>query len=187
MSSMVADGWWKKLTADSDESESSHVPVSVIREQLPEISNRWDEFVQLLTRKLPTSGPGELLETELNFRIFRDVVLQMMQSDQINVSMIFQTVARNLELAVGEMRLMAITNQPIGNNLLSPRSTQSQQQSLVVVHLKRPPLPAARGDTNAIEDFFSRSDQDWLAEQAEYEDWDKESGDQEQGTDENDD
>ena len=78
---------------------------------------------------------------------------------------LFDSVLDNLSLAPGEYRLIATTRQTLGNNQFRPASTQTEQQTLVVVHLKRPGLLMAQRDQNLKTDFTEgRSDQDWEEE-----------------------
>ena len=62
--------------------------------------------------------------------------------------------------------MLAVTDQPVGSNAFNPASTQTLEQTLVVVHLKRPDLEPARRDVNAVEDYSEgRSNLDWAEEQ----------------------
>jgi hypothetical protein len=73
-----------------------------------------------------------------------------------------------LTLSPGEYRLIGATDQRLGHTVFNPKSTQVDQQTLVVIHLKRPPLPSASPDLNAYEDFVSRSNLDWEREEKEF-------------------
>ena len=85
------------------------------------------------------------------------------------MSRIFDAVIDNLQLAKGEMRLLGVTDQALGTTKFSPASTQTEQQTLVVAHLKRAKLPNPIPDTNTRRDFSGRSNLDWLDELEELE------------------
>jgi hypothetical protein len=71
-------------------------------------------------------------------------------------------VIQNLAIAPGEYRLIGSTAERLGKTAFEPESTQIDQQTLVVVHLKHAPLPLARRDLNSLEEFkTARSSIDW--------------------------
>lgn len=147
------------------EDGGAKVRVGAIKEMTPEFSEQWSEFAMLVNR-LP-SDPESIAEFEtiedrrIGFNEFKQILRQLNQFEDLNVSAMFQQVIKNLTLAKGEVRLIAVTNEPVGNNVLKPVSTQTRQQTLVVVHLKRPAFAKASPDVNSIEDFTGRSNLDY--------------------------
>ncbi len=69
------------------------------------------------------------------------------------VGNVLLAVLDNLELGKGEIRLLGICENQIGNTQFDPESTQSTGQTLVVAHLRQPDLPPAQRDLNSILDF----------------------------------
>lgn len=167
MPALSAQRYWDQAREPDDENQT--VRVDDLRNRIPAIAGDWDQFLAAAARKLPQLAPEDLPETEIGFRMFESILEELQPSDQINAGRVFRAVVDHLELAKGETRLIALTNQQIGNNRFQPESTRNQQQSLVVAHLVRPPLPDAAADANAIEDFFGRSNLDQLAEELESE------------------
>ena len=79
----------------------------------------------------------------------------------IHVGRLLETILKNLQIAPGECRMLATTEQRLGRTKFEPEATQTDQRTLVVVHLKRPPLPIAQRDVNTMTDFTGKSDLDW--------------------------
>jgi hypothetical protein len=77
---------------------------------------------------------------------------------------IFATLTTSLQLAPGEMRLIARTNDEIGQHQLTPAATQTSQSTIVLAHLKSVPFPLAQSDANDLVDFLGQSDLDLLRE-----------------------
>ncbi|MEM9410360.1 MAG: hypothetical protein AAGA30_04560, partial [Planctomycetota bacterium] len=159
----VAEELWSRLKPFYELSDQGPetVQIGVMRSECPSLDEKWDRFTQQISRRYPPMSQQELEETMISYKLFREVILDMTQTTGVNVSGIFRQVTDNLELARGETRLMAITNQPIGRNEFRPESTQTQRQTLVVVHLARPDLPKAEMDIDSIEDYTGKSDLDW--------------------------
>ena len=80
------------------------------------------------------------------------------------IGRLFDVIANHLQLAPGGCRLLGTTSQRLGRTSFDPEATQTDQQTLVVVHLRQPELPVARRDVNARTDFTVRSDLDWQSE-----------------------
>lgn len=66
---------------------------------------------------------------------------------------VLAVVLDNLELGKGEIRMLGVCDQQIGNTRFDPQSTQTTGQTLIVAHLRQPNLPPARRDVNSILDF----------------------------------
>ena len=146
---------------------TAKVDIGSIRELTPELQEQWPDFVMLANR-LPTVREFDAVETieerKIGFDQFKQILRQLNQFEELNVSAMFQQVINNLTLAKGEVRMIAVTNEPLGKNFLKPVSTQTKQQTLVVVHLKRPAFADAIPDVNSIEDFTGNSNLDYLEE-----------------------
>ena len=178
----LVESYWAKLSEEAklDENGETYRRLGDAKEILPELAKEWDLFLQTAARNVNESGDA-LLEASLTYPLFTKIMKQMVREDRLSVRQIFQAVTENLAVAPGESRLLAVSDQSIGNNRFEPASTQTQQQTLVVVHLQRPALEAAAPDVNAVEDFTGgRSNLDWFSDD---EDWDQEgAGESEEET-----
>ena len=155
--SVDARNYWRDLVGsdfDPDAEERTSIQLVKLRDYSGTASD-WQKYLGLASQQYPQADPETLLQTELDFETLTDMVAEVRQSSEISISRLFSAVASNMTLGRGEVRLFATTNQPVGNNKFNPESTQTHQQSLAIVHLKRPALPAARRDLNSIEDFAS--------------------------------
>ena len=164
--SVEARKYWRDITGNDyepDAEESEKIQLSQL-EVYAGTATDWQKYLRLAAQRYPQLDPDSLLETQYEFDEFAEMVSEIRQSATITVNRLFTAVAGNLELAPGEVRLMGTTDQSIGNNKFKPESTQTRQQSLAVVHLKRPEMPLAKRDVNSVEDFSSRSNLDWLSE-----------------------
>ena len=153
--SVDARTYWKDLVGtefDPDAEEINSIRLVQLRSYSGTAAD-WQKYLSLASQLFPQADPETLLETELNFQTLSEMVAEVRQSSEISTSRLFSAVANDLTLGRGEVRLFATTNQSVGNNKFNPESTQTHQQSLAIVHLKRPALPAARRDINSIEDF----------------------------------
>ena len=98
----------------------------------------------------------------VDYETFESVFINLHPSNKINVSQLLDAVIENLQMAPGETRLLGVTRQPLSNNQFNPASTQTDQETLVLIHLKRPPLLPAQRDRNLLSDFgSSRTSLDW--------------------------
>ncbi len=150
-----ADDYWATLLQDASQDSDPRFSPIMMRQRLPAINDQWEPFLGLLRRRFPELQDDKRLNMPMGYTVFRDLVLELTSEDQVNVSPILQAVTTKLEMAPGEIRLIAMTDQQIGNQAFEPASTQSQQQSLVVVHLKRPPLPVATPDVNSASQILN--------------------------------
>ena len=169
--SRLIDDLWGKLDPYLivDEDGVQTVSIKTIKERMPEMESKWSEFLRLVNQ-IPTDVEvAEIEERQITYNEYKLILRQLDESKKINVSALFQQVLQHLALAKGEVRLIGVTDEQVGNNVFQPAATQTQQQTLVVVHLKRPPLPEARPDANAIEDFGGNSNLDWEEEELEAE------------------
>lgn len=66
----------------------------------------------------------------------------------VSTGRMFEVVAKQLQLAAGETRMLAVCEQALGRTKLTPTSTRNFRQTLVVAHLKPGLLPPARRDAN---------------------------------------
>ena len=130
----------------------------------PELQSNWPRFERML---LQSNSDREGGYSRLQF----GQVFQIVNSaSDVSLGRVLDAVLNNLTLSRGEYRLIGATDQRLGHTVFDPESTQVDQQTLVVTHLKQPKLPRAAPDINAYEDFSSsRSNLDWEAEEKEFE------------------
>ena len=158
----IAHSYWTGELGQKPFSEDRNQSVSVSElKNIPEFNARWDEFLAIIGRRLPGVDFSLLEETAIDFPSFLDAYESFNQRADIDVSRLFDSVIDNLDLAAGETRLIGVTRENIGNTKISPASTQTQQQTLVLVHLRRPPLPQPTSDVNSLIDFTGKSSLDW--------------------------
>ncbi len=145
--------------------------------EFPELQDRWDEIRLGLQNRYANDAIETLLEREINFADFRAAFAMANAKTKVNVGRLFDAVVGRLELGRGEMRLLGSTDQHLGDTNFSPKSTQTDQQTLIVVHLSPAELPLARRDVNCFQDLASgRSNLDWLDEDQAEEKEDEDSG-----------
>jgi hypothetical protein len=132
-------------------------------QQIPEVRDVWTEFSRALLSENPGKTLDDLWEVEVSFEKFRSLMGRLAGKAGINVGRMFDMVIERLELEKGEMRLIGQSDQRIGSNQFQPESTQTDRQTLIVVHLRNGALPPARRDVNAIADVTTgQSNLDWL-------------------------
>jgi hypothetical protein len=129
---------------------------------IPDLQDDWDRFQRQLlllagTEATDTDRSYSRSDFELTFQSIR-------QESNVRIGRMFDAVMKSLALAPGESRLIASSDQRIGRNRFDPEATQTDCQTLVVVHLKMPPLPLARRDDNSMTDFMTKSNLDWEAD-----------------------
>ena len=155
---------WRSVAEEQGDQvleEYTSLPVELFRE-VPKIREHWDDFLPIVQEQFYKMG-GDLDENPLvDYATFESFFSNLDPSTKINVSRLFDAVIENLQMAPGETRLLGVTRQPLGNNQFNPVSTQTDQQTLVLIHLKRPPLLPAQRDSNLLSDFGSaRTSLDW--------------------------
>ena len=146
-------------------------------QQVPEFAARWDDVMSIVLRMKRSFNSENVAEAEITYPEFVSIVSQFDLTKEVNVSRIFDAVIDNLTLAPGEVRLLGVTNQALGNTKFSPASTQTHQRSLVVAHLQMGNFPKIGRDTNCIFDLTGRSDLDWQRELEELDELAEEVGD----------
>lgn len=89
-----------------------------------------------------------------------DSVMQQMKgrSDELNLGGMLYAIDQSLGLGRGDFRLIAFTENKLSNNQLSPKATQIQRMTMVLVHLRRGNLIPAKPDKNTWIDFVAKSD-----------------------------
>ena len=164
--------YWTEVLKQRTADDSSGVQPRILVEELrsiPEFAERWNDLLAIAIRTKNGFDPGSIGSAELTQEEFETVLNTFDTRTDIDVSRIFDAVIDNLQLAKGEMRLLGVTDQALGTTKFSPASTQTEQQTLVVAHLKRAKLPNPIPDTNTRRDFSGRSNLDWLDELEELE------------------
>lgn len=162
--SRVADALWdrhigsEKLTTSLDQLAT-----------IPDLEPNWNAINSMLMpyANTNTNMQTNVLSGEITRDQFRFAFGSITANANIKVGRLFDTVADNLQLAPGESRLIAVTDQRLGQTNFDPKATQTDQQTLVVVHLQRPPLRPAKRDFNTMTDFTGKSDLDWEREMEE--------------------
>ena len=155
--------YWQEIVGsefDPDAGDRDLMLLSQLKDY-PGTAPDWPKYMSLVSQRLPQLETDSLLETPVSFEEFAEMVVEVKQSAFVNVNRLFTAVSEHLELAPGEVRLIGCTSQSVGNNRFSPESTQIRQQTMALVHLRRPNWAIAERDVNSIEDFASRSNLDW--------------------------
>ena len=132
--------------------------------EFPEIQSNWPKYERLLLQNEPDHENGGYSRQQ-----FGKIYQVVNSSADVSLGRILDAVLQNLTLAQGEYRLVGATDQRLGRTVFQPASTQVDQQTLVVAHLKQPKLPIPQRDQNAYEDFVSRSSLDWEQDEKEAE------------------
>jgi hypothetical protein len=133
--------------------------------EMPELKPKANQVMQFLERLLP--GKRMTSNLLINFDQFKRVYIQLFRAvdkNRLGLGEIFATLTTSLQLAPGEMRLIARTNDEIGQHQLTPAATQTSQSTIVLAHLKSVPFPLAQSDANDLVDFLGQSDLDLLRE-----------------------
>ena len=148
--SRASQAIWQKNLGETDSAT-----LDMIR-NFPELKSNWDRFERLLLQFSPEP------DHQYTASEFRKIFQLINSVSQVNLGRMLDTILTNLTLAPGEYRLIGATEQRLGTTKFDPASTQIDQQTLIVAHLKHPRLAIAKRDLNAMEDFSSpRSNLDW--------------------------
>jgi hypothetical protein len=68
------------------------------------------------------------------------------------------------------MRLIARSSAVIGEHRLQPAATRVTRSTLILAHLRPPPLPPVSADENTLLDLLDKNQLDWMQEEASGED-----------------
>ncbi len=130
----------------------------------PELQSNLPKFQRLLLQTSPETVNGY---TRQQF----DEIYQVVNSaSDVSLGRLLDNVLQHLVISPGEYRLIGATTQRLGATKFDPVSTQIDQKTLVITHLKQPELPLAKRDVNGYEDFASaRSNLDWERDEEEFE------------------
>ena len=142
----------KKIWVDKVGAITDRTTVSQLSE-IQELQEDWSTLQRLLLNRRQNTNLDLLWDEEIDFEEFETILSQVSRTGTINVGRMFDMIVDNLELELGEMRLIAQTNQKLGDAEFVPASTQTDRQTLIVVHLKKGELPLARRDSNSIADL----------------------------------
>ena len=124
-------------------------------ELLPELQAKWTQYSNYFVLRLQKSN-----EAEVSKDVFITAYEQFNPSNAVSLGKMFDCVFNNLVLSKGEYRMYASTDEKLGQTKITPSSTQTDRQTLVVAHLSRPVLPAILRDSNALKDLKVSSDLD---------------------------
>ena len=73
---------------------------------------------------------------------------------QVRLTRLARLAVEQLHLLAGDVRLVGWTDEMLPGMEISPHAPQNKTYTLVLAHLVRGQLPAARPDTNVAEDYF---------------------------------
>jgi hypothetical protein len=141
--SKVASSIWESLGFKAGQ--------SVALEELknaPELSDNWGQLSQILQDKLDSRASGVVSRSMLAS------ALSEIGGSNVSLVGIFNCVASNLQLGLGEVRLIGRTSQKMGQTKYNPDATQANHNLLVVVHLRHATMPTCKRDHNAVSDFI---------------------------------
>lgn len=172
-----AKNFWDNSFEHTEAARAQQIVFVSQLQQVPEFAARWDDVMSIVLRMKRSFNSENVAEAEITYPEFVSIVSQFDLTKEVNVSRIFDAVIDNLTLAPGEVRLLGVTNQALGNTKFSPASTQTHQRSLVVAHLQMGNFPKIGRDTNCIFDLTGRSDLDWQRELEELDELAEEVGD----------
>ena len=113
-----------------------------------ELENEWGSLSKILQREMSDRGTGEVDRRMLT------TALTELRGSSATLAGIFDSVASNLRVGPGEVRLIGHTDQKLDQSKYTPAATQASYNLLVVAHLKHADLPTCRRDLNALSDFF---------------------------------
>ncbi len=129
------------------------VDVEQLRE-ISEVEQHWNDyltfFIQQKTDMSAISG-----------KQFVDAYQELNPTSRVTLGRLLDTVDQSLPLAVNSFRLYGTTDLDLGSNQILPEATQSDRQTLIVVHLTRPELPTINQDINAPGDLGVESNVDF--------------------------
>ena len=128
--------------------------------QLPELQAKWTQYSNYFVLRLQKSN-----EAEVSKDLFMTAYQQFNPSNAVSLGKMFDCVFNNLALGKDEYRMYASTDAKLGQTKITPSSTQTDRQTLVVAHLSRPVLPAIRRDSNSLKDLKVSSNLDVEDEQ----------------------
>jgi hypothetical protein len=95
-------------------------------------------------------------DTNRDERLSETEVLQgciRSRGGQLTLGRLFDLASRQAKLSPGDVRLIGWTNEDPPGLSIRPRASQEAVRTMVLVHLRRGPLPPARPDTNTRADF----------------------------------
>lgn len=98
--------------------------------EVPELAADWITYQTLFTQ----SGNQQYYSRD----DFRKVYQSVNNKSDVRVGRLFDAISDHLLLAPGECRLIGTTEQRLGRTRFDPEATQTDQQTLVVVHLQQP-------------------------------------------------
>ena len=124
-------------------------------ELLPELQAKWTQYSNYFVLQLQKSN-----EAEVSKDVFIKAYEQFNPNNSVSLGKMFDCVFDNLALSKGDYRMYASTDEKLGQTKITPSSTQTDRQTLVVAHLSRPVLPAILRDSNALKDLKVSSDLD---------------------------
>ncbi|HMP80103.1 MAG TPA: hypothetical protein PKD54_11670 [Pirellulaceae bacterium] len=173
----IADGNWLR---------SGLLPLDVFLGH-PLLVSQADDFLEIYQRTyqrhVVDQRTGRALISREQFLRVYAVLHRQQRGNGLNLGPILDMLAGQLQLGIGEMRLIARVNDPLGEQQLSPPTTQSQHGTIVLVHLRGAHWPLAEADSNTIYDFAKRSELEYLFDDSQFDDRQRLDLDQHAGDD----
>lgn len=125
---------------DDDDKKLSYAEIS----DVPEIVNDFNNFDQGVSRGRGDEhwDRGELLQWCRSSRF-----------GELSLGQVIDLASLGLRLRPGDVRLVAWSEDDLPGMAIRPDSPQQTRRNVLIVHLKRGPLPAPRPDVNSIMDF----------------------------------
>jgi hypothetical protein len=130
---------------------------------LPEFQPVTNQVWQYFRRAFPEDQVSRQTKvTFLQFKLAYARLVFAAERKELGLGEMFDALADGLELAPGEVRLIARSSSPLGEHQLRPAATRASRSTLILAHLRAPPLPAIASDQNSLLDLLDESQLDWM-------------------------
>ena len=130
--------------------------------QIPELAAKGNAVETATKRHMRVNTMEELVNSMMDVEDMIEIYRRVAGTTTTNIGRMFDNVINQLDMEIGEVRMLGVTREPVGETQFQPKSTQTDRLTLVLVHLKKGELPPARRDENALADFTGNSNLDWL-------------------------
>jgi len=130
---------------------------------LPEFQPVTNQVWQYFRRAFPEDQVSRQTKvTFLQFKLAYARLVFAAERKELGLGEMFDALADGLELAPGEVRLIARSSSPLGEHQLRPAATRVSRSTLILAHLRAPPFPAIASDQNSLLDLLDESQLDWM-------------------------
>ena len=138
---------------------------------LPEFQPVTNQAWQYFRRSFPNDSVNRMTPiTFLQFKLAYARLVFAAERKELGLGEMFDALTDCLRLAPGEMRLIARSSAVIGEHRLQPAATRVTRSTLILAHLRPPPLPPVSADENTLLDLLDKNQLDWMQEDASGED-----------------